>query len=509
MTFDISAKLINKFAGFIKQFIEVVSHQQNLEETSMKKNFLTAVAVMVVGFFVATEIAQAADVTFSGQVRSRYESDGQRGTVAQGGFNDTVDNDTNFATRVRLNANVNINDSTSAFIQMQSTRTWGNATATAATNIANGGGSGNSSFSGSDADASVGLHQAYFTLKNFASLPVDVKLGRQEVVLDGHRLFGHTGWTTGAQTHDAIRLDHKHGNHTLTYAFIQGLERDRSADAGDDDDVQVHLVRANLQGILGGNLSLYGVAVDDNCGSGLATTTCTSNGGQTSNDSYTLGFRQAGQLFGIDYRGEYYWQGGNADQSAAAIGTIDYKSTIGIERDAYMFGVRIGKKFNNVAMKPSLTVWYDQLSGTDDADIDSHSFGQFNTLFDTGHKFYGHMDLFANANNNGTQGLGLVDLAIKASIQPMAGWTIKADYHWFSTEVDPSTNVRAATNNLPSGTDDDLGTELDLQIVNKYNANTVISAGWSQFAADQLFSLQRSVSSPTANWAYVQVDVKF
>ena len=28
---------------------------------------------------------------------------------------------------------------------------------------------------------------------------VNAKIGRQEVVLDGHRLFGHTGWTDGAQ----------------------------------------------------------------------------------------------------------------------------------------------------------------------------------------------------------------------------------------------------------------------------------------------------------------------
>ncbi|NIQ02055.1 MAG: hypothetical protein GWM98_17960, partial [Nitrospinaceae bacterium] len=49
----------------------------------------------------------------------------------------------------------------------------------------------------------VGLHQAYFTVKNLMSAPVNLKIGRQEVILDGHRLFGNTGWTQGAQSADA------------------------------------------------------------------------------------------------------------------------------------------------------------------------------------------------------------------------------------------------------------------------------------------------------------------
>ena len=477
----------------------------------MKKNFLTAAALTVVAFFVATEIAQAADVTFSGQVRSRWEYNEHTSAANNSTrkFLNDSDGDDFIATRVRLNANVNVNDSTSAFIQMQSNRTWGNDLNTA--NAGSGGGSGNSSFSPSDADASVGLHQAYFTLKNFASLPVDLKLGRQQVVLDGHRLFGHTGWTTGAQTHDAIRLDHKHGNHTLTYAYVLANEDGRTDTTEDDNDIDVHLLRANFQGILGGNLSVYGVFLSDECG--LTTGTVCSG---TDNNIYTVGFRQAGQLFGIDYRGEYYYQGGDAIADATRFNTaggLDYVQAGGsltaVDRDAYMFGVRIGKKFNNVAMKPSLTIWYDQLSGTDDSDLGSSDYGTFNTLFDTGHKFYGHMDLFLNNINHGTQNLGLTDLAVKASLQPMPGWTIKAAWHKFQTEVDPSSNPFARQQALTNSVDDDLGTEIDLALIHKYNANTVISAGYSVFAAEELFNLQTGAPANSADWAYVSFDVKF
>jgi hypothetical protein len=51
----------------------------------MKKNFLTVAAMTVVAFFVSAEIAKAADVTFSGQVRTRWEVNEQNGGTAATG----------------------------------------------------------------------------------------------------------------------------------------------------------------------------------------------------------------------------------------------------------------------------------------------------------------------------------------------------------------------------------------------------------------------------------------
>jgi len=247
------------------------------------------------------------------------------------------------ATQVRLNAKANINADTSAFIQMQSNRTWG----TSASNA----------YTASDNDSTVGIHQAYFTLKNFAGTGVAAKVGRQEVVLDGHRLFGHTGWTTGAQTHDAIRLSHSHDNMTMTYVLSNSVE---GTDVGHADlDIQTHLIHNNFQGVLGGNLSTYVIYTDDNCG--INANSCTI--GQD-NQWYTLGGRRAVKKFSLDYRGEAYWQlgkaGGAGNQiSQAATGehnnvatTIKGFTNEGVKRDAYMFGVRVGKKFNNATWSP-------------------------------------------------------------------------------------------------------------------------------------------------------------
>ncbi len=464
----------------------------------MKKNFLMVGALMVTAFFAATEIAKAADVTFGGEVRTRYEIN------EQSDFTDATEADDFTSTRVRLNANVNVNDSTSAFIQMQSVRTWGqNLEAANTTN----GGSGNASTTNSDADTSVGVHQAYFTLKNFATLPVDLQLGRQEVVLDGHRLFGNTGWAQGAQTHDAIRLTHAHDNMTFLYAWIIVNEdgTPTGTNVNDRNDVEAHLAYFQYAGILGGKFSITYNWLQDGCG----LTACDN----LANDSHTIGFRQAGQLYGIDYRGEYYHQFGDAtaDGGAWTAGTAGKE----IDRDAYMFGIRVGKAFDNVMMKPSLTVWYDYLSGTSDEDARANDFGGFNTLFDTGHKFYGFMDVFGTVGSGGqdtaTRGLGLQDFAVKAKLSPMPGWTVKADYHWFYTaEGMSNTNVHGRT---LSGTgrhdDSDLGNELDVTLVNKYNANTNISIGYSNYTSSSAFRTLKATGGDDANWAYVMFDVKF
>ncbi len=472
----------------------------------MKKNFLMVGALMVTAFFAATEIAKAADVTFSGQIRTRYEVN------EQSDFTDTTEAADFMTTRVRLNANVNVNDSTSAFIQMQSVRTWGDAIDSTS------GGSGNASLTNSDADSSVGLHQAYFTLKNFATLPVDLKFGRQEVVLDGHRLFGNTGWAQGAQTHDALRLTHAHDNMALAYLWVTANESTTGA-ADNQEDVEVHIVYGSYKGILGGTFSATYAWLHDGCSSTTSTAGASGAGtGATTacnslpNDIHTIGGRQAGQLFGIDYRGEYYYQFGDAnDDSVATLGTAGGD----VDREAYMFGIRVGKAFNNVMMKPSLTLWYDYLSGTSDEDARNNEYKGFNTLFDTGHKFYGLMDNFGAVGGGGqdaaTRGLGLQDLAIKAKVSPMAGWTLKADYHWFYTaEGVSNTSVHGRT---LAGTDrhdsNSLGNELDLTLINKYNANTNISIGYSNYTSSSAFRTLRSTSGDDANWAYVMFDVKF
>ena len=492
----------------------------------MKKNLLTVAAVAVVAFFVSTEIAKAADITFSGQLRTRWETNeqganggnGQTTTLANGeGRNSfTGDSQEEIFTSARLAATVNVNETTSAFIQLQSIRTWGQENDGTAAVDGTGAGSGNASGTVSDADASVGVHQAYFTLKNFLGAPADAKIGRQEILLDGWRLFGNTIWTAGMQTHDAISFSHKHDNMSLFLAYISAVENDRTDDPNDSTDRESYLAHLNVKGVLGGQFSGY-LNWDSNSSAAAAQT--------RENDIWTIGGRQAGKFMGFDYRGEYYYQWGSGNGQKDTAQDVS-NLAVDADRDAYMFGLRVGKSFNNVSFKPGLTVWYDYLSGTTDDDQRGSSWNSFNTLYDTGHKFYGLQDVFLGVGGGGaagTQGLGLQDFALKGKINPMPGWTLKAHYHWFWTAegVAANTTTRnfANTTAIAAGDPDlgnFLGNELDITAVTKMNANTKVMIGYSNYNPTYAFASLKDTGAPgttygtnAADWAYVQFDVKF
>ena len=247
----------------------------------MKKNYWVAIAVGAL--MLASTVAQAADINFSGQFRPRFNSENDA--------NENTNSRNYFDTRVRFNAAANVNANTSVFLQFQSVGTWGRANGTDGNGDALNADQGTRNSFGDAASANdrlkdVGFHQAYITLKNFMGQNVSAKIGRQQIVLDGHRLFGHTGWTDGGQSSDAIRFDHAAGNHTLSYVYVAGLENE-SATTNTDANVHFHVVRANTQGIMGGDLTGMFVVAEDNATGGT--------GWADDNTWYTIGARQKGK----------------------------------------------------------------------------------------------------------------------------------------------------------------------------------------------------------------------
>jgi len=482
----------------------------------MKRNLILSIAVAV--FMLAGEIAWAADVSFSGQFRPRYNY-ATNSSVNSG--------DKYFDTRVRLNAKANVNANTSVFLQFQSVGQWGTNTTDSSDSSASvigtraQQGGGGTAYEASDALQDVGFHQAFVTLKNFYGHAVDAKIGRQEIVLGGHRLFGHTGWTQGAATQDAIRLTHAGGNHSLGYIYIENLNVGAKTTTAAGDDA-THVFHASTQGVMGGALEGLFVVQDDRGSVGTTTDL------GIDNTWYTIGARQKGKAGGLDYRVEYYHQFGDGAVPAndlnalTGIGATAYASNLSdVDRDAHMFGIRVGKTFKNATGSPTITLWYDRLSGNDDDDVTSTNYGQFDTLYDTGHKFYGLMDAYLNRAGTNTSYMGLQDIAIKAKMTPSPGWTLKADMHWFSTAVDMdgsnATSVAANTQlNDATSQSNNMGSELDMTLAHKYDANTKIQAGWSHYWTTNTFALFNGFgtkdginSNEDSDWFYAQIDTKF
>ncbi len=482
----------------------------------MKRRFFTVVAAVVSFLMVGTVVAQAANVTFGGLVRPRWELWEQRG------FNTTSNASTFINVRARLNAKVEVDSKTHAFFQLQSNHRFGSGLATPANPTDHNPTSANSITN------DVGFHQVYMLLKDFFGMPIDVLVGRKEVVLDGHRLFGNTIWTQGGQSHDLVMLTHKHGNHTIHAIYSKSVDNARQGPGAfngtslnDNNDFTNWIVFANFQGLVPGansSTSLYFVYSDiDNGAAGNVTQTTAGGPPVADNDIWTIGVRQAGQVAGIDYRGEFYYQFGNSSLFAPAGSS---------GRSAYLIGIRVGKTFTSVMWSPNITLWWDYLSGSDAADRTAGANKTFNTLFDTGHKFYGLIDTYLNPAGANTAFLGLIDWAIKGSIKPMANLTLKAHWHLFQTAADlgDSANaglaatIGAAAGPFGGSTGQTLGHELDLIAVYKYSANTTISAGYSRYFANELFYAvsgfdigggSADPNNQDADWAWVMFTVKF
>ena len=465
----------------------------------MNRKLLSVIGVAAAFILGASTIVQAADIKFSGQIRPRME-------IQDRDFNDATEANTLVDGRVRLNALADIDEKTSAFIQMQAIRTWGDPVL------------GNGSETANDQDTSVGVHQAFFVLKDFYDNPIDLKFGRQEFILDGHRLFGDTLWTPGEQTHDGFRLTHAGGNYRLDYFYSRNAESNSSENnvGNNDTDVDLHVAYGQFKGVFGGTLSTTFALINDDSLQGTT--------GVEDNDVYTLGFRQAGKLGGINYRGEFYYQWGDSEANGD-----------GWERNAYLFGFRAGRSFGG-SMKPSLTLWVDYVSGTDSGDISSQNNSSFDTLFDTGHKFYGFMDHFLNvgttsrtggsgsggslAQSDNVNGLGLIDLAVKGGLTLHPTWKMGAHFHVFRTAEDAYDSANRTYTQQNVG-ESHIGEELDITFTNNYSPSVNIVYGYSHFFADDLvqdLNMQFTSAQGTgpdnnpgddADWAYVMVDVQF
>jgi len=493
-------------------------------------------------------LAEAVDLKIGGQIRPRYE-------MRARDFNNASDPFHFFSTRTRLNVQSEIFEDTEVFIQLQHVRLWGDV---------------DSGLQNNDQDDSLGIHQSYLDLKNVISPNLDFRIGRQEVTLDGGRLVHNNGWTQGALTHDAIRIDKSGqalgGDFTLSYLFLlldeeldsESIEQDTSFD--DKTDFVAHILWVNGRGIIGekSSTSLYFMFLDDDRGEegdpfGIA----------RNNEHFITGFRQAGKLFGLDYRVESYYQFGRGDSCRAdlrvnllppvgdevvaggcrqtlitgdpSIGLAVSAGITEVERDAYMFGVRVGKELN-LPWKPKITLWYDLLSGDSDAANDRYS--AFSLPFDQGHKYYGFLDAFRGVGNgagNGTSGLGLHDIALKLQLRPSKKWVVRLDGHSFWTHkqaynFSPSTSTGLGVVGKGSAVNGDqrLGEEIDLTLVYRLNAAVTLSFGYSHFFATLLMSevgtsvlgggvndvsgepiIIATKGTDDADWAFFMIDARF
>lgn len=318
---------------------------------------------------------------------------------------------------------------------------------------------------------SIGLHEAWANINLVDSL--GVKIGRQELVYDDHRLLGNVDWVQQGRSHDAAVLHYT------------------------NDGWQFHLGGAYNQNAEGRFGTLYNA-------SNYKTLSYLWVGKKFSSVQFSLigindGLQQNDTTTNIAYR---YTYGGNGSFTADKFriqatvygqsGTDQTNKTIA----AYMAAVAAFYSFDNLKVGVGL----DMLSGTDATETKDNK--TFNTLYATNHKFYGHMDHFINVPVDTKNG-GLQDIYATVEYQPDNKWKLYLAGHQFNLASDIANPTKPGTT-MEKG----LGMEIDFNASYALAKDVAVQAGYSHLIAkDSWVLLKGGNKDETANWAWIMVKV--
>jgi len=421
--------------------------------------------------FLGGQFAQAVDIKISGELRPRFE---YANNALSSGTKDPLKSDTRTFTtmRTRIGVKATVDSDTSGFIQIQDVRTFGGATPTGAPpSITQTG----TSVSASGLD----IHQAYIDLKNILDTGLALKIGRQELVFDEHRLIGNIGWIQQGQTFDAVR-----GYYGLTDALSV------TAFAAKTVAFVTHPT--------------------------LAATIVPGNGFESSFSGVRLNY----SLGGKDRITPYFYHALNASRTGAGPDAVpdiaqrlDYigayilthidrfrirldgayqfgNITNTVDTRAFMLTANVSTNVD-IANGANVMLWFDYLSGDDGSDPTSKK--TFITPYATNHAYYGFMDNFLNIPSQ-----GLMDAAVKVWIKPTKKLKIKVDGHWFRS-----------TESTTAFSSKDLGKEIDVTGIYPLAKNTKLVLGYSHFFSGNLLAQASGHNLQDGNWAYAMMDFKF
>lgn len=222
--------------------------------------------------------------------------------------------------------------------------------------------------------------------------PVTFVVGRQGIAFHEERLVGSVEWAAQGRHFDAFRMTTTKGALSIDVVGAVLLEPDTLLYP---DDAVVGMVRAGWSPrpaiVIDG---LYVADADD----------------ATARERHTVGTYLRAGNDAFSARLEGYLQAGTVGES-----------TIG----AHLLGASFTYSPSG-AVAPKLTLWFDRISG--DEDLSDTTVAGFDTLFQTGHKFYGRMDLFFARPADST-GRGLHDVAAKFQLAPGKNTQLNLDVH--------------------------------------------------------------------------------
>lgn len=385
----------------------------------MKKLFLIALSTMGI-------VAAQAQFTMDAEIRPRSEY--RLGTKDSLSVADT--RATSFTSqRTRLNLNYK-SDKYTAKVTLQDVRNWGtNNTLQKIDNTFN---------------STSYIQEAWANIKLVKD--VSLKLGRQEISYDDHRIFGNVGWAQQARTHDLGILKYK-GFLEADFGFT--FQGDNGA-VEYQDMKYLRLYKSKK------DISISGLVLDTD---GLL----------------TAGTHVKAEYSNFNAAVNYYLQKQENDDA-----TVD-ASTLGLD---------LKYKLNNL----TFGLGYEQQSGNSKIDNNGEN-NAFNPLFGTNHKFNGLMDYFYVGNHAGS--VGLQDIYFNSGYKYKT-LTLKAAYHIFSAAAD-----------LDNGLDAKLGNEIDLSLSYKHSKDITIKLGHSLMSpTESMIHLRGGHLNASNHWTWIMFVIK-
>jgi len=410
---------------------------------------LCDISALVFSIFLVLNVN--AQLKIDAEIRPRFEY--RHGYITL--FPDDVDPAAFVSQRTRLNVGYE-KDKLIFYLSMQDVRVWGDVRQL---NI-----SDKNGFS---------VHQAWGQLLFTPNL--SLKVGRQELIYDDHRIFGDVGWAQQARSHDAALIKYQKDKFKFDLGFAfnqdgQALSGTILTTPGTYKSIQYAWLHKDWENFSGSFLFLN---------NGLQFIDDEEADNNETRYSQTLGSHLKFNKGKVGLIGNLYYQFG--------------KDKANNDLSAYLLGL---EGYYNFFQKVKAGLGVELQSGNDNGAPSDGKNNAFTPFYGTNHKFNGFMDYFYVGNH--INSVGLLDIYFKAVLKVNPKSNLITFVHNFSAAAD-----------LPDTDSRQLGTELDFVYDYIFDKNINIKAGYSHmFASNGMEILKNNFDGNVNNWGWVMITIK-
>ncbi len=364
--------------------------------------------------FIILGVYSYGQFTLDGEVRPRFEY--------RHGYKSVADSAQDHAAFVEQRTRLNFGYKTEGYIfkiTLQDVRVWGSQPQLI-----------NTAAKQNNDGAYLSVHEAWGQALMTENL--SLKFGRQEIILDDHRIFGSVAWTQQARSHDAAILKFKKNKFKADFAVAYNQDKaalaKTEASKGSYKAFQYLWLHNDFGENFGASVLFLNNGKEqlDYDSSGTAPVAY-----YTDNYSQTIGTRLTYKKKKLSVAGAFYTQMGVHGDRGTYFSDID--GEFEKEISAMNYGVDVSYKITD---KITAGAGYEYLSGNSQTDT-SASYARtnhaFTPFYGTNHKFNGLMDYFYVGNHVGS--VGLQDINLKLKYKGKKFWVAGA-VHMFSAAED-------------------------------------------------------------------------